>query len=203
MNTLSKIILVNALFLGAISFTGCYTVLVHHNRETHQQQTGDENQAETELCDLCGGDHTTIYHYSGLMQDPDFGQYSRWNYYYNNPMPWWAAGEPDSTDESVDDNGSESYSSRNYGRRRQALEEKTGSINGGAVESGSGGYSGAATGGVQSTGTGAVISTPAVQSDSTGGQTGGGNTGSTVNQQNNESKNTQRDYGGRTIKKKK
>ncbi len=203
MNIISNLVLLALLTAGTMTTTGCYTVLVHHHRDTDRHQENEET-AEPVTCDLCGGDHSSLYHYGGMMIDPDFGVYSRWYDYYENPQPWWVYEEAAAETGSGTEDHEGNYSGRNYGRRRQALEDKNGGTgNGGAVESGSGGYSGTSAGGIRSTGTGAVISTPAVQADSTGGQTGGSSAGSAINQQNNENKNTQRDYGGRTTRKKK
>ncbi len=204
MKTLNRYILFVMLISGALITTSCYTVLVHHHKPVQEQDTSELEVIDEEACSLCGEQHPTLYHYNGMRIDPDFGMYSRWYDYFENPQPWWVNSEPVDTDESASETDDDTYSGRNYGRRRQALEEKTNTATGGAVQSGSGGYSGSATGGGYSTGTGAIVTTPAVQSDTTQGQSGGTTTGSASSgQNNNENNNTQREYGGRTIKKKK
>jgi hypothetical protein len=203
MKTLIRYILFVMLISGATITTSCYTVLIHHHKPVQDQDISEQEVIDEDVCSLCGGQHPTLLHYSGMHRDPDFDVNSRWYGYYENPQPWWVNGDSVVTDESAIENGDDTYSGRNYGRRRQALEEKTNTTTGGAVQSGSGGYSGTASGGGYSTGTGAIVTTPAVQTDTTQGQTGGTGTGSASSGQNNENNNTQREYGGRTIRKKK
>jgi hypothetical protein len=204
MKTLNRYILFVMLTSGGLITTGCYTVLVHHHKPVQDQDISEQEVIDEEVCSLCGGQHPTLLHYSGMRRDPDFGVNSRWYGYYENPQPWWVNGEPAETDESAGETDDDTYSGRNYGRRRQALEEKTNTTTtGGAVQAGSGDYTGSASGGGSSTGTGAIVTTPSVQSDTTQGQSGDTTTGSASSGQNNENNNTQREYGGRTIKKKK
>lgn len=190
------------LMASATFFTSCYTVLVHSHQQAGSEQTDEAAVAEDEICTLCGGEHPTLMHYSGMLLDPAFGTRSRWYDYYESPVPWWIPVNTarEENDEVEDDEST--YSGRNYGRRRAALEEKSsGTTGGGAVQSGSGGYSGAPTGGGY-TGGGAVATNPPVQTDTTNRQTDL-DSGSVSTHQSNSGTNTQREYGGRSVRKKK
>ncbi len=190
------------LMASATFFTSCYTVLVHSHRQTRSEQTNEAAVAEDETCTLCGGEHPTLMHYSGMLQDPAFGVHSRWYEYYESPAPWWIPANTSGEETGDNANDETNYSGRNYGRRRAALEEKSsGTSGGGSVQSGSGGYSGAPTGGGYAGG-GAVATNPPAQTDTTNRKTDL-DSGSVSTDQSKNSNNKQREYGGRTVRKNK